>query len=336
MIVGARRPSIGTMLAARHEQWGSPLELVDVPRPEPAAGEVRIAIKATSVNPIDMHTGRNAGYEQSMQLPFVPGWDVSGVVDALGYGVTRYAVGDRLFGLASFPSPAGTYAEYMTVPAYQLAPMPASISFTEAACLPMAALTAWQMLDAAEVSNGCRVVISGASGGVGHLAVQIAVAHGATVVALARPHDHAALHGLGARSCVDYADPHAVAAIGKADAAIDLVGGDFGRSLFDLVSPGGTIALATAWSIPKYRAAAEQCGIRAVSCLVEPDPEALRAIGTHIDTGRIRVVVGAQFDLHRAVEAQTWVKNRLGFGKAAIVVDDQEGKHERGSQTDPR
>lgn len=125
MIVGARRPSIGTMLAARHEQWGLRSNS-STSHVEPAAGEVRIAIKATSVNPIDMHTGRNAGYEQSMQLPSSPDGDVSGVVDALGYGVTRYAVGDRLFGLASFPSPAGTYAEYMTPVHAALAPVPAS------------------------------------------------------------------------------------------------------------------------------------------------------------------------------------------------------------------
>ncbi|TWH23497.1 zinc-binding alcohol dehydrogenase family protein [Rhodococcus rhodochrous J45] len=152
--------------------------------------------------------------------------------------------------------------------------------------------------------------------------MQIAVARGATVVALARPHDHAALYELGARSCVDYTDRPAVAAIGTVDAALDLVGGDFGVSLFDLVAPGGTVALATAWSIPRYRAAAEARGIRAVACLV--------------DAGRIRVVVGARFDLYRAVEAQAWVTNRLGFGKAAIVVGDREGRRERGDQAGTR
>ncbi|MFC7450926.1 NADP-dependent oxidoreductase [Rhodococcus daqingensis] len=320
MIVGARRASCATMLAARHECWGSALEIADVPRPEPAAGEVRIAVKATSVNPIDVYTGLNAGYEQSMHLPFIPGWDVAGVVDALGYGVTRHAVGDRLFGLAWFPYPAGTYAEYMTVPAHHLAPMPASMSFTEAACLPMAALTAWQMLDATGVSSGHRVLVSGASGGVGHLAVQLAVARGATVVALARAGDHAALYALGVGTCVDYSDAAAVAAIGTVDAAIDLVGGEFGRSLFGLVAAGGAVALATAWSIPEYAATAAEYGIRAVSYLVEPDPVALRAITTLIDAGLIRVVVGAEFDLHRAAEAQQWVQARSGFGKAAIVM----------------
>lgn len=324
MIVGARRPSRATMRAARHEHWGSPLEIADTTRPEPAAGEVRIAVRATSVNPIDMHTGSHSGYEQSMRLPCVPGWDVAGVVDATGYGVTRHSVGDRLYGLAWFPYPASTYAEYMTVPAYQLVAMPESSSFAEAACLPMAALTAWQMLDAAGVRAGQHVLISGASGGVGHLAVQLAVARGAVATALARPGHHAVLRGLGARTCVDYADPDAVAAIGTTDAVLDLVGSDFGASLFDRVAPGGAIALATAWSIEGYRAAAAERGIRAVSCLVEPDPMALSAIAGLVDSGAVRVVVGAEFPLSRAADAQQWVRERRGFGKAAIVVDTLE------------
>ncbi|MFD1812399.1 NADP-dependent oxidoreductase [Rhodococcus gannanensis] len=308
------------MTAARHEDWGSPLRITTVPRPEPAAGEVRIAVKATSVNPIDMHTGQNAGYEQSMQLPYIPGWDVAGVVDAVGYGVTRYAVGEPLFGLAWFPYPAGTYAEFMTVPTHHVARMPSSVSFTEAACLPMAALTAVQMLDAARVERGHRVLVSGSSGGVGHLVVQLAVARGAAVVALARPHDHALLYELGADACVDYADAEAVAAIRPVDAAIDLVGGRFGRTLFDLITPGGSIALATAWSIPKYEAHASERGVHAISCLVEPDPQALLAVAEHVDAGRLRVVVGAEFALARAAEAQAWVTDRRGFGKAAVVT----------------
>lgn len=312
------------MRAALHERWGSPLEIADIARPEPAAGEIRVAVRTTSVNPIDMHTGANSGYEQSMRLPCIPGWDVAGVVDAVGYGVTRYTVGDRVYGMPWFPYPGGTYAEYLTVPAYQLAPMPRSASFVEAGCLPMAALTAWQMLAAVGARAGHHILISGTSGGVGHLAVQLAIARGATVTALARPDHHATLHDLGAHICVDYTDLDAVTAIGKVDAVIDLVGHEFGASLFDRVTPGGAIALATAWSIPEYEILAAQRGIRAVSCLVEPDPAALAAIAELVDSGAVRVVVGAEFDLDHAGDAQRWVTERHGFGKSAIVVHTQE------------
>ncbi|WP_278261762.1 NADP-dependent oxidoreductase [Nocardia sp. AG03] len=320
MIVGARKSSDVSMRAARHEQWGAPLTVVDMARPEPAAGEVRVAVHATSVNPVDRFTGLNAGYEQSMRLPFVPGWDVAGVVDAVGYGVTRYAVGDRVFGLAWFPHPAGAYAEYLTVPAYQLAPMPVSASFTEAGSLPMGALTAWQMLDAGRVRAGQRVLVSGASGGVGHLAVQIAAARGATVTALARPEHHATLRELGAHACVDYTDAEAVAAIEPVDVVLDLVGGAFGTALFDRVRHGGSAVLAMAWSIPHFRAEARARGIHAVSYLVEPDPEGLRALATLVDDGAVRVKIGAEFELAQAAAAQQWVADRRGFGKAAIVV----------------
>ncbi|MER7755488.1 NADP-dependent oxidoreductase [Kitasatospora sp. NPDC097643] len=324
MIVGARRPSTTTMTAARHVEWGSPLQIAQVDRPEPMAGEVRIRVRATSVNPIDMHTGRNAGYEQSMRLPFIPGWDVAGVVDAVGYGVTRHAVGDRVFGLAWFPYPAGTYAEYVTVPAHHVVAMPASASFAEAGCLPMAALTAQQMLDAAHVEPGDRVLVSGASGGVGHLAVQIAADRGAEVVALARPSHHATLLGLGAQVCVDYTEPEQIAAAGRFDAVIDLVGGELGRSLFDRVTRGGSIALATAWSIPTDSADEADRGIHVASCLVEPDPQGLSRIASLVDAGRLWVVIGGEYGLTRAAEAQRWVLDRRGFGKVAIVTDSEE------------
>lgn len=118
-----------------------------------------------------------------------------------------------------------------------------------------------------------------------------------------------------------YADAAPVTAIGKLDAALDLVGFGFGAALFDRVAPGGAIALATAWSIEGYQAIAGKRGIRVASCLVEPDPVALAAIAELVDAGAVRVVVGAEFDLSQAADAQQWVRDRRGFGKAAIVVN---------------
>lgn len=322
IVIGGRQPSEATMFAAFHENLGDPLQLGRVARPEPMAGEVRLKISAAGVNPIDIFTGHNAGYEQALREgSFIPGWDVAGVVDAVGYGVARHRVGDRLFGLAWFPHPAGAYAEYLTVPAHHLVAMPDSVSFAEAASLPMAALTAMQMLDAAGVTAGHRVLISGASGGVGHLAVQLAALRGADVIALARPADHETLLSMGAASCVDYADAEAIRAIEKVDALIDLVGGDFGRGLFVLVQRGGSAALSAGWSIPSYQSDAAEAGIEAVSCLVDPDPEGLKQIAALVDEGSVRVVVGAEFSLTQAAEAQRWVTGRRGFGKAVITTD---------------
>ncbi|WP_236746038.1 NADP-dependent oxidoreductase [Mycobacteroides abscessus] len=308
------------MRAAVHNHWGSPLDIVDTLAPEPGAGEVRIAVKATSVNPIDMHTGRNAGYEQSMRLPYIPGWDVAGIVDAVGYGVTRFVVGDSVYGLPWFPYPAGTYAQFTTAPAYQLVLKPPSLTYAEAACLPMAALTAWQMLDSAYVAAGHKILISGASGGVGHIAVQMAAHRGAYTIALAQSKHHALLTELGADTCVDYTDHVAVESVGQVDAVIDLVGGKLGHALIDHIRPGGAIALATAWSVKGYQTAASRRGIDAKSCLVEPDPERLNSISALAEAGTLRPLVGAQFDLEHAAQAQTWVLERSGAGKAAIIV----------------
>ena len=233
---------------------------------------MRVAVRATSVNPIDIFTGRNAGYEQSMQLPFIPGWDVAGTVDAVGYGVTRHRVGDRVFGLASFPHPAGTYAEYIVVPAYHLVTLPERVTFSQAGSVPMAALTSWQMLDAARVTDQDRVLVSGATGGVGHLAVQLAAQRGAEVTALGRAHQHEMLRDLGATTCVDYTDSGAMAAIEPVDALLDFVGHRVGRSLLERVRPGGIAALATAWSIPTYLDDAVRLGIEVRSCLVDRTP----------------------------------------------------------------
>ncbi|MGW5377803.1 NADP-dependent oxidoreductase [Nocardia sp. NPDC003999] len=322
MIIGAAEEAPATMLAAHHIEFGAPLAVGELPRPVPLPGEVRIKVAATSVNPVDMHTGRGNGYVQSMTLPLIPGWDVAGTVDAVGYGVARHRVGDPVFGLARFPHPAGAYAEYVTAPAHHVVRAPAGLTMMEAAALPLCGLTAWQMLRAAKVERGKRVLIDGASGGVGHLAVQIARALDAEVIALARPEHHSLVTSWGADDCVDYRDAAAVAAIDMADALCDVVGGDLALRLFDRIAPGGCAALALGWAVPDYRAEADARGIDAVSCLVDPDPVGLRALSELAEAGSLRVHIGATFGLAEASRAQQWVTSRSGIGKAVIVMPD--------------
>lgn len=325
MIIGAAHEAPATMLAAQHVKFGTPLAVGELPRPVPLPGEVRIKVAATSVNPIDVHTGRGSGYVQSMTLPLIPGWDVAGTVDAVGYGVTRHRLGDPVFGLARFPHPAGAYAEYLTVPAHHVVRVPASLTMVAAAALPLCGLTAWQMLRAANVERGKRVAIDGATGGVGHLAVQIARARGADVVALARPDHHPLVTSWGATDCVDYRDVAAVTAIGTVDAVCDVVGGELALRLFDRIGPGGCAALALGWAVPDYQAAADARGIDVVSCLVDPDPEGLRALSELVEAGSLRVHIGATFALTEADQAQRWVTNRSGVGKAVIVMPGETG-----------
>ena len=175
------------MRAIRQQTLGGPevLELVDVPRPEPAPTEVLVRVAAAGVNPVDWKTRTRGGFLGSP--PFTVGWDVAGVVEEVGRGVTRFEPGDRVFGMPRFPREAAAYAEYITSPSRQLARTPEELDDVHAAALPLAGLTAWQALvETAGVEEGHRVLILAAAGGVGHLAVQIAKARGAYVVGWAR------------------------------------------------------------------------------------------------------------------------------------------------------
>ena len=176
----------GTMKAVSQDELGGPevLKLVSLPTPEPGVSEILIRVHAAGVNPIDganRQTGAFVG-----QPPFVLGWDVSGTVVAVGPGVTLYKPGDDVFGLLPFPQGHGAYAEYAVGPTRVFVRKPDQLDHVQTAAIPMVGLTAWQALvDTARVGEGSRVLINGAAGGIGHLAVQIAKARGAHVTALA-------------------------------------------------------------------------------------------------------------------------------------------------------
>lgn len=166
---------IETMRAIQVAQWGDvdQLKLVEVPRPSPLPTEIRIRMMAAGVNPVDVFTREGRAYMKALTLPHIPGWDAAGVVEAVGYGVTRFRVGDRVFGMPWFPRAGNTYAEYIVAPASHFAAMPANLDFVKAAALPLAGLTAWQMLvNVGQISDGTRVLINGAAGGVGLPAIE--------------------------------------------------------------------------------------------------------------------------------------------------------------------
>jgi NADPH:quinone reductase-like Zn-dependent oxidoreductase len=165
----------GTMRAVSQDELGGPevLKLVSLPTPEPGVSEILIRVHAAGVNPIDganRQTGALIG-----RPPFVLGWDISGTVEAVGPGVTLYKPGDEVFGMLPFPQGHGAYAEYVVGPTRAFVPKPDRLDHVQAAAIPMVGLTAWQALvDTARIDKGSRVLINGAAGGIGHLAVQIA------------------------------------------------------------------------------------------------------------------------------------------------------------------
>jgi NADPH:quinone reductase-like Zn-dependent oxidoreductase len=290
-------------------RFGGPdvLEDGDVERPSPISTEVLVRVIAAGVNPVDCKTRRGEGVARWVgPPPLIVGWDVCGVVEAMGYGVTRFAVGDLVYGMPRFPRAARAYAEFVTAPSLQVARVPAGVSPIEAAALPLAALTAWQCLvDAADLREGQTVLVHGASGGVGHLAIQIATSRGACVVATAGRTDREAL------------------ATRDADVALDLVGGADTLGLVDTLRHGGVLVAVADGATEEVRHKAEEHGVRVVEPLVEPDGRALDEISMLVGSGSLKVEIDETFPLERAAAAHARLERGGVRGKLVLEVSHQ-------------
>jgi NADPH:quinone reductase-like Zn-dependent oxidoreductase len=295
------------------------LELVEVERPEPRPTEVLVRVAAAGVNPVDWKTRARGGFLGDP--PFTVGWDVAGVVEAVGRGVTRFAPGDRVFGMPRFPGEAAAYAEYATAPSRQLARIPDGLSDVEAAALPLAGLTAWQALvETAGVGPGRRVVVLGAAGGVGHLAVQVAKARGAHVVGSASAAKHPFLAELGADEAVDYTREAVEERVRDADVLLDLVGGDeAGRALAALRDGGLAIVVSSVAGVDAIR---ERAGgrIRVAGILVEPDRAGLEALAALVTSGELRPRVAQTFPLAEAARAHELGETGRTTGKIVLTI----------------
>ncbi len=304
------------MRAIIQEKYGEPdvLTLAERPDPKVAPGEVLIRVKAAGVNPVDWKIG--AGYLDTMmesQFPIIPGWDVSGVVEAVGLDVYDYQVGDEVIGYARKDWVAnGTYAELVAANVRLIARKPAALDWNEAAGLPLAGLTAYQMLDRARVGKGDTVVVHAAAGGVGSFATQLAVARGARVIGTASERNHDFLRELGAEP-VTYGDGlvervRALAPDGV-DAAVDCVGGESVDASRELLPD-----LSRLVSVADPRA--EELG--GANMWVRPDTADLTELARLADAGELRVFVDRVLPLEQAAEA--WRLSREGRTRGKIVL----------------
>ena len=309
------------MRAIRQAALGGPevLELVEVPRPEPGATEVLVRVAAAGVNPVDWKVRARGGLLG--EPPFTVGWDVAGVVEELGFGVTRFEAGDRVFGMPRFPREAAAYAEYVTSPSRQLAEIPDGLGDVEAAALPLAGLTAWQALvETADVGPASRVLILGAAGGVGHLAVQIAKARGAHVIGTARAPKHEFLRGLGVDEAVDYTTEAVEDRVRDVDVVLDLVGGETGERALPTLRDGGLfVAVPSGAGVEPLRAAAAG-RVRVTGILVEPDRLGLEELARLVSRGALRPHVAATFPLADAGRAHEAGETGRTQGKLVLTV----------------
>jgi NADPH:quinone reductase-like Zn-dependent oxidoreductase len=271
------------------------LELIEAERPEPGPTEVLVEVRAAGVNPVDWKV-RAVGNVLG-QPPFTVGWDISGVVAGIGRGVTRFAVGDEVFGMPRFPREAAAYAEFVTAPARHLARKPSALNHLEAGGLALAGLTAWQALvETADVQPGQRVLVPAAAGGVGHLAVQVAKARGAYVIGTASAPKHDFVRGLGADEVVDYHEVDVASSVRDVDVAIATIAGQI-SDLASTLRPGGMIVALN--GVDEEAVVA----VGGLFMLVEPDRFALEELAALASSGRLRVHVEAVLPLAQAAKA---------------------------------
>jgi NADPH:quinone reductase-like Zn-dependent oxidoreductase len=314
---------VETMRAIVQNAFGEPdvLQIGERPLPEPIATEVRVRVQAAGVNPVDWKTRAGKGAAAQWGLPLTVGWDVAGVVDAVGPGVTRFAVGDPVFGMPWFPRPASAYAEFVTAPSRHFARRPDALGVVEAGGLSLAGLTAWQCLvDVAQVQPGQRVLVHAGAGGVGHLAVQIAKSRGAHVIATASAAKHDLLADLGVDEAVDYRSRRFEEVVEPVDVVYDLIGGDVSVRSLDVLRPDGVMIVLPSSAAAAAVEAARDRGLRAVGVLVEPDGDGLEDLAALVEAGGLRVVIDETFPLDRAADAHRLGEQGRATGKIVLTV----------------
>ncbi|MEV5734239.1 NADP-dependent oxidoreductase [Streptomyces sp. NPDC014940] len=312
------------MKAISYSRYGGPevLEYGEADDPKVGPDSVLVAVRAAAVNPVDWKC-REGYLDQILDavFPVIPGWDVSGVVVQPGASVPEFSVGDEVIGYVreDFLS-RGTFAEYVAAPVRTLARKPRNLSFEEAAGLPLAGLTAYQVLvGALEVKRGETVLVHAAAGGVGSLAVQIAAHLGARVIGTASEHNHDFVRGIGGEP-VSYGEGLAERVRGLApegvDAAFDTIGGDTLKASANLLAPEGRLVSIADPEVVKY-------GGRYY--FVRPDAEDLRKLSELAEQGVVSVHVQETFPLERAADAHRLSQEGRTRGKIVVTVAGEAG-----------
>jgi NADPH:quinone reductase-like Zn-dependent oxidoreductase len=294
----------------------SVLTLNDVAIPTPAENEVLIKVKSASVNPVDWKI--REGYLQPMlnhSLPLTLGWDVSGEVTAIGENVTSLKMGDPVF---SRPDIAknGSYAEYMTVAANEVAVKPTSMSWQEAAGVPLAALTAWQSLyDYAKLQAGERVLIHAGSGAVGQFAIQLAKLRGAYVYTTTSARNTELVLSLGADQSIDY-QKEDFTELKDIDVVFDTVGGKTQAGSWETLKTGGR--LVSIVENPDEATAAKH-GVSAFFCFVQPNREQLEMLAQYADKGQLKINIDSEFGLDQVADAHE--RSETGRAQGKIIIN---------------
>lgn len=327
-------------------RYGGPeaAELRDVARPSPGPGEVLVKVAASALNPVDFKI-REGKLKPVLRidLPAIMGNELAGTVVETGSGVTRFAVGDRVFARTAKDA-MGAFAEYAVVAESLLAAIPDSLDFARAAAIPLAGLTALQALrDEAALGPGSRVFIPGGAGGVGTFAIQIAKWLGAEVVTTASPRGRDLVERLGADTVIDYTAGPVEDGVGVVDAVFDLIGGETLNRAFALVKKGGVVVSVNAMPEPQtarkdldrglatqalfwvaslaLRLRAARHGARYRFLFMRPSGPELAELAALAEAGTLVPVIDRSFPFDRIKEALAYLETGRAKGKVVILMD---------------
>ena len=332
------------MKALAIRRYKAPMEMMELPRPEPGPGELLVRVRAAGVSPLDFKI-RDGVVKAllSFSFPLILGTDLAGDVEAIGPGVTRFELGDAVYAHLDHDR-IGAFAEYALVRESAAATKPARLDYTQAASLPLVGLTAWQtLIELARLRAGQRVLIHAGSGGVGTFAIQLAKHLGAQVATTASAKNHALVSSLGADVAIDYQTSRFEAVAKDQDVVLDTQGGDTLLRSFEVVKPGGVVVtiggrpdgkFARAWglSLPvvwilgflnrKVDRRARERRVRFEYLFMRASGEQLESIGALVDQGVIKPVLDKSFPLEAAAEAISYVESGRAVGKVVIRVAD--------------
>jgi len=309
-----------TMKAVRIHEYGTPdvLRYEDAQVPKIGPEDVLVKIAYTSVNPFDwkLRSGSAQSY-LPLKMPAILGIDVAGKVERIGAKVLGLKIGDKVFGRADFTR-GGSYAEYASINYRSLAIAPKSVSLREAAAFPVVAGTAWNALfDIANLKGGQRILITGASGGVGSAAVQLAKSAGAHVIGTTSKKNMEMLKSIGADEVIDYTDGDFTKKVKPVDVVFDTVGADTQTRSFGIIKKGGM--LITTVGKPDQELAKKH-GITAKGFSASTDTKRLEEIARLVDAGKLKAVIGTEFNLPELKAAHELSESRKADGKIMIKV----------------
>jgi len=332
------------MKALAIRRYKAPMEMMELPRPEPGPGELLVRVRAAGVNPLDFKI-RDGGVKVLLHFsfPLILGTDLAGDVAAIGPGVTRFKRGDAIYSRLDNDR-IGAFAEYALVRETAAARMPARLDYAQAASLPLVGLTAWQaLIELARLQAGQKVLIHAGSGGVGTFAIQLAKHLGARVATTAGAKNHALVKSLGADVAIDYRTSRFEAVVKDQDVVLDTQGGDTLLRSFEVVKPGGVVVtiggrpdgrFARAWglSLPliwilqflnrKVEHLARKRHVRFESLFMRASGEQLERIGSLVEQGVIKPVLDRIFPFEAAADAMSYVESGRAVGKVVVRVAD--------------